>query len=367
MEEEERMDNMLGGRHRLAVAAAVLTAALALAACGSSKSGSSSNSSSSSKSSTTAAASIPPYDGPETKYFGTVPEPTKKPGSPTIGFLQVFGGQPVLAALQNALVGEVRKLGGKTIALDAQLNPQKQVSQFNQLFAQKVDAIIVMPTNADAIEPSLKQAKARGIPVIGFMDPPSLDKSLNPLIKATVNVGYDYAGYSTMKLLATKAPGSNFALLGSSIPNSSLKLIDDRLIYWGKRLGLKYLGRQDSPTDTPTGMAPPAHAILTKYPDVKNIVTYNDESSLAVATAVTEAGKSGINIANSNDGQNITGAAIKAGRMTGAYFVPYTEIGRDMAMLAYDVVTKQPIPAEAIVPKSRMVTKANVDQFSYFK
>lgn len=362
------MSTLTRTARRSVLFALALTLMLAVAACGSS-SNDKSTSSAQSKPTASAAAGVPAYQGAEQKFIGTLPPAQQKQGaSPTIGFLQVFGGQQVLVATQKAFTDEIKSLGGKVTVLDAKLDPQKQVSQFDQLFAQGVDAIAVMPANVDAIQRSLQEAKKRKIPVVGFQDPVDLSQPPNKYLVTTVNAGYDYAAYKTMGDLAQKSPKSTFAILGSAIPNSSLQFITDRIKFWGERLGLKFVGRQDSKTDLPTGMAPAAQAILTRYPDVKNIVAYNDQAALAAIAAAREAGKlDGIKVATTNSGQDVAGQAIKQGRMQSGYYVPWAELGKLMARAAYNAATKQATNMpNAVVPKSNLVTKANVDQFSFF-
>jgi ABC-type sugar transport system substrate-binding protein len=101
---------------------------------------------------------------------------------------------------------------------------------------------------------------------------------------------------------------------------------------------------------------------------VKNIVAYNDQAALAAIAAAREAGKlDGIKVATTNSGQDVAGQAIKQGRMQSGYYVPWAELGKLMARAAYNAATKQATNMpNAVVPKSNLVTKANVDQFSFF-
>jgi ABC-type sugar transport system substrate-binding protein len=357
-----------GRRGAFCAACVALALALGLAACGDDES--SSESAAAPTTTTTAAApAAAAYDGPEGAFIGSLPEATAKAGAkPKIGFLQVFGGQPVLVAAQDAVKAEIEKLGGSVIVYDAELDPQKQVSQFDQLFAQKVDAIAVMPANVDAIQRSLEQAKELGIPVVSWMNPVDVADDPNPLVQTNINIGYDRAAFAVMSDLAKRAPKSNFAILGSSIPNSTLQHITDRVKYWGEQLGLKFLGRQDSEGDLPAAMAGPASAILTKYPDVKNVVTYNDQSALAVIAAAREAGRlEDINVSTPNSSQTQACQAIEQGRMTSGFFIPYDVIGRMFATAAYQAATDQAgdLP-KTIVPESELMTKDNVGKFKCF-
>ena len=79
--------------------------------------------------------------------------------------------------------------------------------------------------------------------------------------------------------------------MGFALPVDQLVFMLDRMKYWGEQFGLKFLGQVDTTSDNPTGFGPAASAILTKYPSVQIIVTFNDESAIAAATTVAISGK----------------------------------------------------------------------------
>ena len=113
---------------------------------------------------------LPTYTGPESKYPKTYPTPTKKPGFKcTIGFLNPLAANEFLISLQHGIEAESKKLGCSAVSKDAQLNVDKQVTEFNDLIAQKVSAIIVFPNDPKALDPSIAKAKRAGIPVIGIV------------------------------------------------------------------------------------------------------------------------------------------------------------------------------------------------------
>jgi hypothetical protein len=67
--------------------------------------------------------------------------------------------------MQNACEKEVQKYGGKTIALDANLNVDQQVSQLQTLINDKIDAIAGYPLDPQALAPVVAKPTAAGIPV----------------------------------------------------------------------------------------------------------------------------------------------------------------------------------------------------------
>lgn len=309
-----------------------------------------------------ASSSLPSYDGAELKLLGEIPAPAIKAGhSFKVGFLQVNGAVGNLRAVQSAAAAQVAKLGGTMIALDAQLSPQTQISQFQQLISQKVDAILVLPAVDSSLNPSMKQAQAAGIPVITYGLPVDKAQPANPYVATSVNVGFDYGAYSIAKNIASKNPGSTFAILGVGLPVPTLQYIDSQMKTWGVRMGLKFVGEEDALTDDTNGYGPAAQAILTKYPDVQNILAFNDESALFMATQAVQKSNNTVKISVVNGGEDIARQAIMANRMYSDYFMRWGDLGTDMVNASYQAVTKQGTPPTGAVLKSEVVTKDNID------
>lgn len=346
-------------------AAAVVgwVAALALAGCSSGSSTAPPASGQSRSSDSTASTpNVPPYNGPDSTLFAEIKAPTLKPGVAfRVGFLQANGAVGNLRAMQQAAQQQVSKLGGSMIALDAQLSAQTQISQFQQLIAQRVGAVLVIPLDPNALEASFKQARAAGIPVIAYNAPADTSQPTNPLITTSVNVGFDYAAYALMKDIATKRPGSTFAILGIGLPVPNLQYINARAKYWGIKLGLDFVQEADAQTDDTNGYGPAVNAIFTKNLHVDNVIAFNDESAVFAATQAQQRGITP-NISCLNGGEDIARQGIVAGRMYSDYFIRWSDEGTTMANAAYLDVSKQGTPPKSVVLKSTLVTKANVDQ-----
>ena len=54
----------------------------------------------------------------------------------------------------------------ETVVLDAGGDVARQIAQMEQLIQQQVDAIIIWPTNGEAVIPAVRQADQAGIPVV---------------------------------------------------------------------------------------------------------------------------------------------------------------------------------------------------------
>ena len=82
-------------------------------------------------------------------------------------------------------------------ALDAQLDPAKQVTDVDQLVAQKVDLIVVYPLDENSLKPALKRAQDAGIKVLGWAALTSSESDLG-LLSANVETG-GYRGWEAAR------------------------------------------------------------------------------------------------------------------------------------------------------------------------
>jgi ribose transport system substrate-binding protein len=349
------MPNVRYTGRRGASLAGALVAACALAACSSSvtqqASGTASTAATGSAAADTALSPAVPasYAGTDHGHFKVLAAPDIKPGTPfKVGFLNTNASQPILLAMQEAAQAETVKLGGSFIGLDAASNPQTQASQLQQLISQHVNVIIGDPVVAAALGPGIAQARKAGIPFIAIGDPADQADPPMPGAVTSISQGFDYTVYRTMQALAAEHPGASFATMGFALPVDQLVFMASRMEYWGERFGLKFLGQVDTTSDNPTGFGPAASAILTRYPGVQIIVTFNDESAIAAATVVATSGKK-VFVATPNAAEYATSQALEAHRLDLVYRVPWEQQGVQSVIAAYDTVTKQDLPLPTFI------------------
>ncbi len=334
--------------------------ALALGACGSGEG---------SSSSTGTATAKPPagpaeYTGVEKDLPASYPTPEVKPGkSLTFGFLQIYGSLPVLAIEQRGAQEQAQKLGVKLIVKDAQLNPQTQVSQFNQMLAQGVDAIVVYPVVPESLAPSLVKAKAAGIPVIATNARPNVAKPLPKGYTSDVEQMVDFEAYSMAKAMSEAKPGAKFGIVGLGLPVQSLKYLAAQQRYWGEQFGLTFVGQVDAKQDTPAAYAPAVSELLAKAPEIEQIFTYNDAVALTASTVARSSGKPDLQIAAGSGTEKAALEAIKAGRMTMSYQRPWVQTGAQMIIGAYNAATDQHLPLpETVGLRGKVITQENADE-----
>ena len=303
------------------------------------------------------------YTGVEAKLPTQYPAPAKKSGACTIGFQNPIAANEFLSYLQKAVVAQGKAYGCRVITLDDALSPDKQVSNMQQLLAQKVGAIIFYPLDPKATTPVLKQAKRQKVPVIAI-DASFGNTKAVPLIATQVWQGRDIQAFLQAQVLKNVMPNAQLGLIGIGIPVPAIKYLNQREAFWAKKVGgATIVDSQDNPSDDVTGGEKAANALLQRGSDIDAVLGYNDPSALGAVVAARGTGRQlkiiGIN--GTSDGI----AAVKNGSLAATVQVDPIGIGSQTARAAYSLITKQHLPLPRIVIRpGRLVTKANVSKLA---
>jgi ribose transport system substrate-binding protein len=308
------------------------------------------------------AASIPGYTGLEGKAPASYPKPKIQPGfNCSIGYQNPLAANESLQYMQKAAKAQAKALKCKLILLDDALDVDKQVSNMQQLLAQKVDAIVFYPLDPKAVIPVLKQAKKQGVPVVAidanFGNPKA--KSADGIV-AGVWQGRDIMAFLQVQAMAKAKPGAKVGLIGIGAPVPALKYLKAREAFYAKKAGLTVIGSQDNPTDDVTGGEKAGNALIQRYSDMDAVIAYNDPSAVGAVIAARAAGRklTVVGLNGTSDGI----AAVKDGRLAATVQGDAPGIGRETVKAAYLWATKRAkgLPKVVILPP-RIVTKANVD------
>jgi ribose transport system substrate-binding protein len=318
-----------------ALLAAVTCCALAITACSSSKN--------------TATSSGTP-GGQGSKHY-------------VVGFSNPTGAQPILQTFQKALTAAAARDNISVVSLDAQLDPNKQVSDVDQFVTQHVNAIIVFPLSQNSLTPALNRARQAGIKVLGFnaiLNPNTTD--ISPY-DANFDQGEDIQGAQMLAdYVGKKLNGKGNVLgVGIGVPVPSLQFMVNNYKQYltSKYPGVKWLSTASNPTDDIAGGQKAVADALTKYKgSIQAIMAYNDDSAIGAAVAFKDAQISNPVIVGQNgDPQGVQ--AIMDGRMSAMVdIVPWRE-----ALVAEAMVKKmlngQPVPKWIATP-DEMYTKDNI-------
>ena len=97
--------------------------------------------------------------------LGLASAPALAQEEPTLGLSVSTLNNPFFVTLVEGATIAANQGGAELLVLDAQDNPATEAANLEDLIAQGVDAILINPTDADAVVPSVLAANDAGIPV----------------------------------------------------------------------------------------------------------------------------------------------------------------------------------------------------------
>lgn len=252
----------------------------------------------------------------------------------TIGWSSPANENELVNVLGQAIQHYVVNTGGKFVSYDANLQVTAQVNQMQQLIAQHVSAIIVWPLDTASLAPVLAQAASAHIPVIGM----EAKASGVPAAGFATQVIYGRAeeAYLEAKLMAELHPGGQVATVGLSVPVPSIIRYVTDVGHDAKADGLDVVAAVDNQTDNVSGGQQAIAPLLTKYPKLAGVLSYNDSTAVGGATAARLAGST-LTIFGVNGGSNGI-PAIQSGKEQLTIQPPFIDWGQQLVYAADNAV-----------------------------
>jgi ribose transport system substrate-binding protein len=195
----------------------------------------------------------------------------------------------------------------------ANLDVSTQASQVDSMINQGVDAIIVVPVQADSLGPQVASAKAKGIPLV------PVNAALNsPDVAASVQPDDVAAGEQEMQMMADRLGGrGNIVILQGPLGQSGeidrTKGINNVL---SRYPGIKVLAKDTANWKRDEAVNKMKNWISGFGPQINGVVAENDDMGLGALQALKESGRTDVPIVGIDgieDGLN----AVKSGEFIG--------------------------------------------------
>jgi ribose transport system substrate-binding protein len=187
---------------------------------------------------------------------------------------------------------EAAAAAGATLDVTApdEFDASLQTPVVNAVVAKKPDAILIAPTDTQAMIPPLTQAKAAGIKLV-FVD--TTTENGAELAESEIASDNEEGGREAARSLAELTGGKGSVLVinvkpGISTTDARAKGFEEEI---KKTPGLKYIGQEYS-NDKPEVAASKATAALAAHPDLVGIFGTNLFSAEGAATGLRSAGAS---------------------------------------------------------------------------
>lgn len=199
---------------------------------------------------------------------------------------------PFRIAETQSIKDEAKKVGvKKLLTTNAQSQLSKQISDIQDMLSQGAQFLIVAPLNSDGLEPALKAAAAKKVPVL------TIDRKVNATAceDYVAFLGSDFVEQgkraADAMIKTTGGKGKVAILLGASgnnVTTDRTKGFVDQLK--AKAPGLEIVAQQTGEFARDKGQQVMEQLIQSK-PDITAVYAENDEMGLGAVTALKAAGK----------------------------------------------------------------------------
>jgi ribose transport system substrate-binding protein len=272
------------------------------------------------------------------------------------------------AAMSKGFQEAANAAGIKTVILDSKGDIQKHGNDVDDLIAQKVDGIVLMPQDAAVAQAWVDHAAAAGIPTLALAqqvgDPAKrpIRKVYEKLVGLVVPDEVD-AGRRAGEVAAAMLPKDKMAKIAVIEGQAGFAEVVQRR--QGFEIGLNKSGAKfqiaaAQPGDWREEKAEAAcQNILAAHPDVDLFYTQSDEMVLGCGRAVRAAGSSARLV--SMGGTKLAIDAIKAGQVDATVCYKPQDAGRlALNAVVSAIKANTPTKAEFITYETPAVTKANL-------
>ena len=283
------------------------------------------------------------------------PEPTAtpKPATPTpvpvaeeltLGLSLSTLDNPFFVTLKEGAEEAAAKAGVKLIVVDCEDDSAKEASNLEDLIAKKVDALLINPTDAEAVVPSIGKANAAGIPVF-TIDRAAAGGEIVSHIASDNVAGGRMAGEKLAALLGGK--GKVVELEGITGTSSARERGQGFNEVMGKYPDIEVVARQTADYDRAKGLSV-FENILVAQPKIDGVFAHNDEMILGAVEAAEAAGRLGEIVFVGFDAIDDAVAAVKEGKLAATIAQQPAEMGRLGVEFAVKYLSGQKV--EAYIP-----------------
>jgi ribose transport system substrate-binding protein len=287
-----------------------------------------------------------------------------------VAYSDPVGAQPGQQAIELGFRRGARELGWGASSIDANLSPDKQVSDIATMVTQRQSGIASWTLDPGAAAGAYGQAAAAGIPVVGV-------NSQGPGIDATVwwelNLCFPGAPIEDVTaFIAAARPGARVIMVGGP-PVPSIMDYERCFAANARKHGLDVVATVHNTRDTAATAQPLVADALTRHPDVDAIWAYNDASALGASAAVLDShrtvaedgGPRGGVIVFGQNGDADAIAAIRQGRLTGTVDPDSVATGWTLikALSGFVGDHRPEHPPKRLVVRSTTWTKRNIARY----
>ena len=275
----------------------------------------------------------------------------------TIGLSMNTLNNPFFVTVVEGARAKAKELGVKLIVTDAQNDPGKEITNIENLIMQRVDVLILDPSDSDAIVPSVEAANDAGIPVV------TIDRKSNGGDVIT-HIGFDAikSGKIAGTFIANALGGKGkvvelVGIMGTSVAQDRSKGFNQIM---AENPGITIVAKQTANFDRGQAMSV-MEDILQAQSEIDGIYAANDEMAMGALAAIEAAGRLDEIVLIGCDAIDPAMDAIRSGKMEATIAEPPFFLGKAAIETAMGVFNGKTYPKEVVL-ENQLVTPENVNQ-----
>ncbi len=269
----------------------------------------------------------------------------------TLGLSLSTLNNPFFVSLKEGAEAKAAELGAKLIIVDSQDDSSKEATNIEDLIQKGVDALLINPTDADAIVPSIKKANAAGIPVFTIDRGASGGDVVSHIASDNVAGGKMAAEYM-VELLGGKGKIVELeGIAGTSAARDRGKGFNEVI---SANSGLSVVAKQTANFNRAEGLSV-FENILQAQSEIDGVFAHNDEMILGAIQAAEASGRTGI-VFIGFDAVDDAVNAVKSGKLAATVAQQPGEIGSLGVEAAVKSLSGESVESSIPVPLA-LVTK----------
>jgi ribose transport system substrate-binding protein len=208
----------------------------------------------------------------------------------TIGFVPGIASDPFFKAMQLGAEAKAKQLGIKLLwqGSPKEYSPQSQIPFVDAMLTQHVDGLVLVPTDPDALQPSVTRAKTLKIPVVA-VDTTVSDESY---LTAAITGDSEDGGRQAAKTLAAQLGDAGQVFIMNSSPTATTNQLRSKGFKeeLSNHPNLQLVGEEYAYSQ-PAKATSTVTDILLKYPNLKGIFAVDGTTGTGTVAALRNAGK----------------------------------------------------------------------------
>jgi len=271
----------------------------------------------------------------------TQPAATAEPPAEayTLGLSLSTLNNPFFVTLKEGAEAAAQAAGVELIVVDAQDDPAKEATNIEDLIQKEVDLLLINPTDADAIVPSIQKANEAGIPVFTIDRAAAAGDIVSHIASDNVAGGRMAAEFLCNLLDGNGKVVELEGIAGTSAARDRGQGFNDYMS--SNCLGIEIVARQTANFNRAEGLSV-FENILQAQPEIDGVFAHNDEMILGAIEAAEAAGRTEM-VFVGFDAIDDAIAAVNDGKLAATIAQQPAEMGRLGVEFAIKYLNGEPV------------------------